>query len=205
MRKLIVVMSGMAGSGKSTLVYRFAKEYGQACFVVNAGDIARQLAETDEETKNELANGRIAPIAKMREAMTNALMKAAQSKCGFVFIDGFPRYGEQTHQLLNIFSPLDIVVVRLGCTEKMAMNRLVSRNRADDSIDNIRERHKFYEEVTRPAIDDLMKQVNHRIVVPFFHDIEESVSFLHNELRLIQHELHAIRKPNHPRADSHRR
>lgn len=186
MSRFVVVISGLAGSGKSSLAKMIQQHY-PSHLMISTGDIARHLAETDEETRNELAAGRIAPVHKMDAAMVEAMTNSLNVDAELIVLDGYPRYSQQVNRLKEIY-PLDkIIVVRMSCTEKVAFNRLMSRNRPDDTPQAIDARHNYYTSVTRPAIDQLMKEVTHRIVVPIFTTSDEYWDYFNRELKAIRH------------------
>lgn len=181
----IICLLGMAGSGKSTLARQYIKEHSPRSVLVEAGAIARKMAETDTETRDALARGEIAPVERMDAAMKIAMAEAyldASMHGGHVFIDGYPRYAQQVETLMSLFDDTNLVAVKLSCTEHVARIRLMARGRADDSPELIATRHAFYWEHTVPAADALMKRLKYRIVLPCFGFQDEAVSALHAQL-----------------------
>lgn len=183
---MILVFAGMAGAGKTTLAKGLKDKYFPRAIYIEAGAVARGLAEFDKETREALERGDIAPVAKMdhamRVAISQAQLESSLNGGQHVLLDGYPRYPEQNHTLYDLVPLDEIVVVKISCTDKIATQRLMARKREDDTIDAILARLEFYHSTTEPAIDVLMKTVNDRIVVPNFDTKEEAVDCVYRAL-----------------------
>lgn len=142
---MIISVLGRPGSGKTTLAKVLASKSGYT--LITAGDVARQLATEDNETREALAAGQIAPKEKMNEAMSRRIEP-------FIVLDGYPRYEAQLWQLqararTHRTSPLFIY---LECSEQIANGRLLVRSRSDDTIEAMANRQMFFNHDTTDMI-----------------------------------------------------
>lgn len=161
--KNIITTYGMPGSGKTsatTILTQMLNKYDDnpEFVYVGAGDVARKLAETDEETRIELAAGRIAPPSKMRRAILDSVDYYN------TILDGYPRYWQQLADLFYEFGNYDITHVVFGCKPDIAVQRLRKRQRADDTDYQIGNRMQTYREETLPVISYLMMNYPDRVV-----------------------------------------
>jgi adenylate kinase family enzyme len=159
---MIIGTIGRPGSGKTTAGKIIASRLGLA--YVGAGDVARKLAETDDETAAELAAGRIAPPRKMKEAMEKEIRDE-------VLLDGFPRYMEQLTDIYRIANdhrlgmPKEpILFVWFDVSPEQAMSRLLKRARTDDQKEQIIQRLSNFRIQTRPVIEYLLDRVPDQVV-----------------------------------------
>lgn len=159
---MLIGTLGRPGSGKTTAGKIIAARLGLD--YVGAGDVARKLAETDEETAAELAAGRIAPPAKMRLAMEAEIRDET-------LLDGFPRYLEQLADIYRIathggFGPPrePILFVWFDCSPEQAMSRLLKRDRSDDRPEQIIQRLSNFRIKTAPVLEYLMDRVPEQVV-----------------------------------------
>lgn len=134
-----VCLLGMAGSGKTTLADGLRREIGNAV-VVAAGDLARQMAETDPETKLALSSGTMAPREKMRTKMNDTITEFVRAKFPLLIFDGYPRYKEQLNDLIAIIPMHNICIIHVSCDDETAKGRLHNRRRLDDTDDAIKAR-----------------------------------------------------------------
>lgn len=145
-----ILLLGSIGSGKSTQAQILADDLGFD--YIRSGDLAREkaLEDTDEgRAVNEavhsghlVADEIIAPIVEKR-----VKEKESAGQHNFIF-DGYIRRLSQ----LEIFDPKYDQVVYLKLPEEMVRERLLHRNREDDSPEVIEERLKVYHEETEPLI-----------------------------------------------------
>ncbi len=86
-------------------------------------------------------------------AMLSERVGQKDADSGFI-LDGFPRTEAQVHSLDRLLNEdgLDRVVV-FEVDEDELTDRLLSRGRADDNEETIRNRFKIYLEQTQPLID----------------------------------------------------
>jgi adenylate kinase len=145
---------GPPGAGKGTQADRVAERLGIPH--VSTGDMFRDHVArgTDLGQKVEaiMAAGDYVPD-EVTVAMLNERIRQRDAEDGFI-LDGFPRTEAQVHSLdrLLVEEGLDRVVV-LDVDEDELTDRLLSRGRADDTEETIRNRLKIYLEQTQPLID----------------------------------------------------
>jgi adenylate kinase family enzyme len=150
----LILFTGRPGSGKTTQAQILAKRRNFRH--LSAGDIARNLAQTDTETREALDAGQLAPREKMNDAMY-AILKKHNKVGGTLILDGYPRYFYQLADLLHAQKTEPAFVV-LDCRSRIATERLVLRARNDDGLEQITERQRTFETETEPVIDWLFRR-----------------------------------------------
>jgi adenylate kinase family enzyme len=174
---MIIATLGLPGSGKTSASKILAKAL--AFRYVGAGDIARKLAETDEETKQELDQGKIAPPGKMREAMIHEFQPNT-------ILDGYPRYWEQLADLYYYTrqrKPM-LIYVAFQCRPEEAFRRLTNRNRSDDTMSQINQRVANYRNLTLPVLSYLM--MNHEdsvVTIPQQHSARDAAEMAYDYIQ----------------------
>jgi len=146
MRALLV---GIQGSGKSTIGKYIAAKFGVT--FVSTGDIFRELREEDSVTgrlvKSLVDQGKFVPD-ELTMKIVNQRLREGDAANGFV-LDGAPRNLAQ-EKLLE--QKIDLVVI-VNLNEEVAIKRLISRGRHDDSEQAIKNRIEWHKENTVPLID----------------------------------------------------
>ena len=153
MTKLIFL--GPPGAGKGTQ----AKVLSERCEVphISTGDILRAAvkAETELGRKAEsyMKAGELVPDDLILDLIRERLGQEDTAN-GWLF-DGFPRNVEQAKFLHNLLTGIDQtceVVINLEVPDDELVSRMLSRGRADDKEDVIRNRLEVYREQTEPLI-----------------------------------------------------
>lgn len=132
---------GRPGAGKTTLGKIISSRIGYE--LVTAGDVARKLAETDEEVRDALARGQLAPKDKMNEAMAAKISL-------YQILDGYPRYLDQLDQLYiraRTYRTIPLFI-KLNCDATTAAIRLYERRRSDDTPEAIAHRQSTWDHDT---------------------------------------------------------
>ena len=150
-RKRIVMLGG-PGSGKSTYSKFLTKEFQIPH--VYTGDMMRDLAKQDTETgrkvKSALDKGDYVDTKIVLDTL-EARLQRKDTYGGYV-LDGFPRSMEQVDEMEKRNIGHDHVVY-LDVAEKEVIRRLMSRGRADDKPDIIKNRIAVYKKQTQPVVD----------------------------------------------------
>ena len=150
-RKRIVMLGG-PGSGKSTYSKFLTKEFQIPH--VYTGDMMRDLAKQDTETgrkvKSALDKGDYVDTKIVLDTL-EARLQRKDTYGGYV-LDGFPRSMEQVEEMEKRNIGHDHVVY-LDVAEKEVIRRLMSRGRADDKPDIIKNRIAVYKKQTQPVVD----------------------------------------------------
>jgi adenylate kinase len=145
---------GPPGAGKGTQASLVAKRLGVPHIstgemfrhhVVNATDLGKRVKAILEE-------GAYVPD-DITVAMLAERLDEPDAKRGYI-LDGFPRTGPQVAALDQLIGQdgLDRVVL-FEVDEDALAARMLSRARADDTEETIRNRFKIYEEQTAPLIE----------------------------------------------------
>ena len=147
-----IIMLGGPGSGKSTYSKFLTKEFQIPH--VYTGDMMRDLAKQDTETgrkvKSALDKGDYVDTKIVLDTLEARLQRKDTVK-GYV-LDGFPRSMEQVKEMENRNIGHDHVVY-LDVAEEEVVRRLMSRGRADDKPDIIKNRIAVYKKQTQPVVD----------------------------------------------------
>ena len=150
--KMRIIMLGGPGSGKSTYSEYLVKHFRIPH--VYTGDMMRDLAKQDNEigrkVKGALDKGDYVDTKIVLDTL-EARLQNKDTERGYV-LDGFPRSMEQVKEMEERNIGYDHVVY-LDVAEKEVVRRLMSRGRADDKPDIIKQRLKVYEKETVPIID----------------------------------------------------
>ncbi len=152
-----VVFLGPPGAGKGTQAQIIAEKYGVPH--ISTGDILRAAVKEGTElgklAKSYMDKGELVPDDIIIGIIKERLSQSDVKEKGFI-LDGFPRtlaQAEALDRMLEELSmPLDRVIY-LNVDDEEIVKRLLSRGRADDTEEVIRNRLKVYREQTAPLID----------------------------------------------------
>jgi adenylate kinase len=151
---LKLLFIGPPGAGKGTQAGLVANRLGIPH--VSTGEMFRHHVSTGtdlgQRVKAILEEGAYVP-----DDMTVAMLKqrlAEPDAAGGYILDGFPRTGPQVEALDALIGKdgLDRVVL-FEVDEDVLAERMLSRGRADDTEETIRNRFKIYQEQTTPLIE----------------------------------------------------
>lgn len=171
-----ILFAGPVGSGKSTQAEILGKHMQIPLF--QSGQITRELSKENSDlgrrVKDIMESGRLVDDQTISEVVKNAMGEEVLSG-GFIF-DGFPRSLKQ----LRIFDPEFDVVFNFKISDKQVLERLLKRQRVDDTPEAIVQRLKIYYEQTQPLIEyyknlGILKEIN----------AEGSIEEIQNQIRKI--------------------
>ena len=147
-----IIMVGGPGSGKSTYSEYLVKHFRIPH--VYTGDMMRDLAKQDtpigRKVRSALDKGNYVDTKIVLDTLETRLQNKDTER-GYV-LDGFPRCMEQVKEMEERNIGYDHVVY-LDVAEDEVIRRLMSRGRADDKPDIIKQRLRVYEKETVPIID----------------------------------------------------
>ena len=163
-----LIFLGPPGAGKGTQ----AKALSGMCNVphISTGDILRAAvkakSELGQKAEGYMSAGELVPDDLILDLIRERLGEADTAN-GWL-LDGFPRNVEQAeflNKLLNEIGQSCDVVINLEVPDDALVVRMLSRGRADDTEEVIRNRLVVYREQTEPLIDlytggGLLKSVN---------------------------------------------
>ena len=147
-----IIMLGGPGSGKSTYSKFLTKEF--MIPHVYTGDMMRDLAKMDtpigRKVRSALDKGDYVDTKIVLDTLQKRLQRKDTER-GYV-LDGFPRSMEQVKEMEDRNIGFDHAVY-LDVAEEEVIRRLMSRGRADDKPEIIKNRIKVYKKQTQPVID----------------------------------------------------
>jgi len=151
-KSMRIIMLGGPGSGKSTYSKFLTKEF--LIPHVYTGDMMRDLAKQDTPTgrkvRSALDKGDYVDTKIVLDTLQKRLSRKDTER-GYV-LDGFPRSMEQVKEMEDRGIGYDHAVY-LDVAEKEVIRRLMSRGRADDKPEIIKNRIDVYKKQTQPVID----------------------------------------------------
>jgi adenylate kinase len=157
MRSLRMVILGRQGSGKGTQSLRVAESLG--CIHVSTGDMLRAaVAEgtpLGREAEAIMESGGLVSDEIMNGIVAERLAKDDIVMSG-VMLDGFPRTADQADTLERILADLGqtlTVAINLDVPVEVVTERMLARQREDDTPEAIERRLSLYEEQTAPLLD----------------------------------------------------
>lgn len=168
-----ILLTGPIGSGKSTQGELLAQYLKVPLF--QTGQITRELAKENSDlgvrVKAIMEKGELVDDSTIAEVLKKA-MEDADTSCGYI-VDGFPRSLDQ----LKLFDPKFDIVFNFKIPDSVVLERLLKRQRIDDTPEAIQRRLKIYYQQTQPLIDyykklGVLKEVN---AVGFVEDIQKNI------------------------------
>lgn len=143
---------GRQGSGKGTQSLMLAEKFG---FVhVSTGDLLREAAESSSplglRVKKIMDAGELVSDEVMCEILAKRIAQPDVAANG-VLLDGFPRTTAQAEALASIVGEVR-GVLNLDVPLEEVTQRMLARNRDDDTEESIARRLALYEEQTAPLL-----------------------------------------------------
>lgn len=157
-----LVFLGPPGAGKGTQAELLSETLGIPH--ISTGDLFRanisQGTAIGIEAKKYLDAGDLVP-PEITVDMVRARLNEPDASKGFI-LDGFPRSIEQAEALNSILADLDTeldAVVSFVVDPDVVVERMLTRGRADDTEDVIRNRMAVYDKETAPLLEYYGDQV----------------------------------------------
>lgn len=191
MQPLTLIFVGPQGSGKGTQIEKVRSvisllDNEKKLLEIQTGRLFRAMtARADTFAKNKitstLSQGVLQPdfltFVLWGQEMLNELDPNSH-----LLIDGFPRTVSQAQVLEGAFTFFErnhIQVINLDTPEAVVRERMLGRARADDTLEAIESRLRWYREDTLPVLDYYRQQAN--VVV---HDIDgnNSIDSVHEQI-----------------------
>ncbi len=150
-----LIFLGPPGAGKGTQ----AKILSESCQVphISTGDILRSAVkaktELGKKAEGYMSAGELVPDDLILDLIRERLSQE-DTTSGWL-LDGFPRNVEQAeflNKLLNEIGQTYEFVINLEVPDDMLVSRMLSRGRADDKEEVIRNRLEVYRQQTEPLI-----------------------------------------------------
>ncbi len=151
-----LIFLGPPGAGKGTQA-KILSEKAQIPHI-STGEILRAAKEQGtplgEQAKAYMDRGELVPDSLMLNLIRERLAQPDASD-GWI-LDGFPRNVEQAaflDQLLHELGQRPDAAINLDVSDRVVLERLLSRGREDDTEETVRRRLDVYREQTAPVID----------------------------------------------------
>ena len=151
-----LILIGGPGAGKGTQAKRIKETFGIPH--ISTGQILRDEVAKETELGNQvkgiMERGELVADEVILDLIENRL-KEPDCKDGFI-LDGFPRTLEQAEGLEPILERRGVTslkVLLLEVSDEEIMNRLLSRGRADDTEETIKNRIQKFHDETVDAIE----------------------------------------------------
>jgi len=185
-----VIFIGPQGSGKGTQIEKLKtvlEAHDRRRVVdIQTGRRFRALAakqETFAEDKvaGTLAQGTLQPDFLVAVLWGQAMLDQLDNK-SHLLIDGFPRTIGQVPDLEDAFRFFErrlVDVINIDTPEDIVRGRMQERARADDTVDSIEERLRWYREDTLPVLEYYRQNDTARV-----HDIDgqQSIDSVHSQI-----------------------
>lgn len=151
----VLVLLGPPGAGKGTQGARLSESANMRH--ISTGDLFRSAVEANTpaglRAESYLRSGQLVPDEVVLHVLEEYLVKT--EACDICF-DGFPRTRRQAERFDELLERIGLclsMVLYISVPDDVALNRLASRGRDDDSRDTARYRLGLYHSVTEPLID----------------------------------------------------
>lgn len=148
-----LVLLGRQGSGKGTQSQMLCEKFNLVH--VSTGDLLREVAESRSElgqrVKQLMDAGELVSDELMCEILGQRIAQSDVLSQG-VLLDGFPRTVGQAESLAEIAGTVH-GVINLDVSIEEVTDRMLQRNRDDDTRESIGRRLALYEEQTEPLLD----------------------------------------------------
>lgn len=151
-----VILLGPPGAGKGTQAVRLAEKLGVPH--ISTGELFRQNISNGTplgvRAKHYLDAGELVPTTLTNE-LVDARLDEGDVAGGFI-LDGFPRTVDQAVALHDMLERRGLqldAVLELRVPEDVLVGRLMSRGRADDTENVIRNRFRVYRDETAPLLN----------------------------------------------------
>jgi adenylate kinase len=147
-----LVVFGRQGAGKGTQCVRLAERYGAPH--ISTGDMLREAIAEGTDFGRKAAEytdaGKLLPDDIMLGLIEDRLNKVDVVEHGFL-LDGFPRTVGQAKALIEL-TAIDRAI-NIEVPEDLVMERMIARNRSDDTPEAIATRLEAYRTQTVPAVE----------------------------------------------------
>jgi adenylate kinase len=150
-----LIILGAPGAGKGTQAVRLREKLGIPH--ISTGDMLREAAQAKTplglEAEKYMSAGKLLPDDLVVGLIEERLQKK-DCKKGFL-LDGFPRTTAQAEALDQMLAKHGQSIegaLMLEVPQDELLKRLISRKRADDKEETIKERLRVYENQTAPVI-----------------------------------------------------
>lgn len=168
-----ILLVGPQGSGKTTQAKVLAEKLGYK--YLGTGEMLREIAQKggpEAEKLNEIfATGKLLDDETICK-LTKETLESPEYKEGFI-VDGYPRTVNQK----RIYDPDFDLVLYIKVSDEVAIKRLSSRGRADDTPEAIKNRLDLYHHETGPLLDIFLNEGKLWVI-----DGEQSVEAVSNQI-----------------------
>lgn len=179
---MIGVLGG-PGSGKGTQCKLLAQVFKFSH--ISIGDVMRQEMKREGSEyatiiEQNMRAGTVAPKEITIPILKSHMLAASRQGMDLFILDGFPRNLEQAQLFEETVAPIEFIIV-LECPDAILTDRLLSRERFDDNLENIQKRLRTFHETTSEVINLFRGRGKVRTI-----NADDNVESVHRQLVEIQ-------------------
>lgn len=160
----VIILFGRSGCGKGTQAKLLQEEFGFD--YLGIGDLVRAKAKENnnlgQEVREVLERGGRVKTAIVFNLLEKAIRKIKEEKdLKGLIIDGSPRSAPEAKMMDNLFKEFgwtNIKIILLDISAQEAFNRLIKRQRKDDTVTTIKARQDYFKKDVQLAVDFYQKQ-----------------------------------------------
>ena len=177
-----LIFFGPPGAGKGTQAHLLANDYRQ----ISTGDLLRQHRSSGTEL-GKMAQAYLDRGDLVPDELVLQIVKEELAKGGDVLFDGYPRTQAQAAALTRLLEQLGreqpaVIIFRVN--EDQVVKRLLSRKRADDQPETIKNRLAIYRRETEPVIDYYKNALGDNVhEIPAHLSVDEVADSIRESLR----------------------
>ena len=181
-----IVILGESGGGKGTLVRNIKNYWLEDLHAESMGDIFRNKAKTDPQIKELTNQGILVGDDVVFEVFSEF---ATNHHPGL--IDGFPRNRQQVIDMIKFIKEKGwrVLVVDLHCRVEVIIERLLARQRADDSLAIVYKRHTDHMHLHPAVIAEVRTRPDLFDIITLDGNLDADIVFS-NFLFGVQHKMH---------------
>lgn len=190
MSEKTIIFFGRSGSGKGTqaelLIEYLKKQDSSPVLYIETGRILRERTSNPQYYSHKLVadvlrRGELLPEFVPIWAWSHVLMEEMKEDSHIIF-DGLARRVDEWPILdsaLQFYSREDVVLVNIEVGRRWSVDRLLERERKDDTRENIERRLDWFEEQTAPVLPLFVEDSRYKVITI---DGEQTVEEVHKDI-----------------------
>ena len=169
-----IILLGESGGGKGTLVGNIKHYWLENLHSASMGDIFRKKAKEDPEIKRLTEQGIL-----VDDSVTCEIFREFAGAHTPGLIDGYPRNRQQAIDLIKFIKDNNwrVLVVDIHCRIEKIIERLLARQRSDDSLTIVYKRHKDHAELHPTVMAEVRTRPDLFDVITLDGNVEAEITF----------------------------